>query len=259
MSQFRRRATARKGDANAPASEPRHQSGGVRAFAASGSGSDADGFGHARSHPSSSRASSSARSRQAQTVPSVADTERPRASAAARPERFLGVSSHSSYGVERGQEETRSSLDARAGAARSRRPARRPADDGARPEASLGSGPRRPRLRPRRAEPALVCDLKYIQTGQGFLFLAAVQDVYSRRIIGWSMCDDLKAELVLDALGMAVSARGSDSAGVVAHSDHGAQPRFKRSLQHRLVGQSVEARRGPRLASSSRGSFVAGC
>ena len=30
-----------------------------------------------------------------------------------------------------------------------------------------------------------VCDLKYIQTGQGFLFLAAVQDVYSRRIIGW--------------------------------------------------------------------------
>ncbi|MBA3262521.1 MAG: DDE-type integrase/transposase/recombinase [Thermoleophilaceae bacterium] len=69
----------------------------------------------------------------------------------------------------------------------------------------------------------MVCDLKYIQTGQGFLFLAAVQDVYSRRIIGWSMRDDLKAELVLDALGMAVSARGSDSAGVVAHSDHGAQ------------------------------------
>ena len=68
-----------------------------------------------------------------------------------------------------------------------------------------------------------VCDLKYIQTGQGFLFLAAVQDVYSRRIIGWSMRDDLKAELVLDALGMAVSARGPRSAGVVAHSDHGSQ------------------------------------
>ena len=58
-----------------------------------------------------------------------------------------------------------------------------------------------------RAEPnrLWVCDLKYIQTGQGFLFLAAVQDVFSRRIIGWSMRDDLKAELVLDALGMAVS------------------------------------------------------
>jgi putative transposase len=76
-----------------------------------------------------------------------------------------------------------------------------------------------------RAEPnrLWVCDLKYIQTGQGFLFLAAVQDVFSRRIIGWSMRDDLKAELVLDALGMAVSVRGGDAAGVVAHSDHGSQ------------------------------------
>jgi putative transposase len=68
-----------------------------------------------------------------------------------------------------------------------------------------------------------VCDLRYVQTGQGFLFLAAVQDVFSRRIIGWSMRDDLKSELVLDALGMAVTARGGDAAGVVAHSDHGSQ------------------------------------
>jgi putative transposase len=76
-----------------------------------------------------------------------------------------------------------------------------------------------------RAEPnrLWVCDLKYVQTGQGFLFLAAVQDVFSRRIIGWSMRDDLRSELVLDALGMAVNARGSNSAGVVAHSDHGSQ------------------------------------
>ena len=75
-----------------------------------------------------------------------------------------------------------------------------------------------------RAEPnrLWVCDIKYIQTGQGFLFLAAVQDVFSRRIIGWSMRDDLRAELVLDALGMAV-ARAGQPAGVVAHSDHGSQ------------------------------------
>ena len=76
-----------------------------------------------------------------------------------------------------------------------------------------------------RAEPnrLWVCDLKYIQTGQGFLFLAVVQDIFSRRIIGWSMRDDLKAELVLDALGMAVTTRGDQAAGVVAHSDHGSQ------------------------------------
>lgn len=67
------------------------------------------------------------------------------------------------------------------------------------------------------------CDFKYIQTGQGFLFLAAVRDVFSRRIIGWSMRDDLKSEIVVDTLGMAVTARGGDAAGVVAHSDHGSQ------------------------------------
>jgi putative transposase len=67
-----------------------------------------------------------------------------------------------------------------------------------------------------------VCDIKYVQTGQGFLFLAAVQDVFSRRIVGWSMRDDLKTELVLDALGMAISGRQIDS-GLVAHSDHGGQ------------------------------------
>jgi putative transposase len=48
-----------------------------------------------------------------------------------------------------------------------------------------------------------VCDLKYVQTGQGFLFLAAVQDVYSRRIVGWSMRPDLEA---VDALEMAMPA-----------------------------------------------------
>ncbi|TML88345.1 MAG: DDE-type integrase/transposase/recombinase, partial [Actinobacteria bacterium] len=76
-----------------------------------------------------------------------------------------------------------------------------------------------------RAEPnrLWVCDLKYLQTGQGFLFLAALQDVFSRRIIGWSMRDDLKAELVLDALGIAVSVRGDDAAAAVADSDHGSQ------------------------------------
>jgi putative transposase len=75
-----------------------------------------------------------------------------------------------------------------------------------------------------RAEPnrLWVCDIKYVGTGQGFLFLAVVQDVFSRRIVGWSMREDLRAELVLDALGMAVVQRRT-GAGVVAHSDHGSQ------------------------------------
>jgi putative transposase len=75
-----------------------------------------------------------------------------------------------------------------------------------------------------RAEPdrLWVCDIKYVGTGQGFLFLAAVQDVFSRRIVGWSMRDDLRAELVLDALGMALTQRRARP-GCVAHSDHGSQ------------------------------------
>ena len=75
-----------------------------------------------------------------------------------------------------------------------------------------------------RAEPnrLWVCDIKYVGTGQGFLFLAVVQDVFSRRIVGWSMREDLRAELVLDALGMAVAQR-RPGAGVIAHSDHGSQ------------------------------------
>ena len=67
-----------------------------------------------------------------------------------------------------------------------------------------------------------VCDIKYVQTGQGFLFLAAVQNVFSRRIVGWSMREDLTAQLVLDALGMAVTQRNTTT-GLVAHSDHGSQ------------------------------------
>lgn len=68
-----------------------------------------------------------------------------------------------------------------------------------------------------------VADIKYVQTGQGFLYLAAVQDAWSRRIVGWAMRDDLSTELVLDALGMAVHQHGPTSAGVTAHSDHGSQ------------------------------------
>ena len=50
------------------------------------------------------------------------------------------------------------------------------------------------------------------------------------------MRDDLKADLVLDALGMAVTARGDRAAGVVAHSDNGSQGGFKWSSQHLDLG-----------------------
>jgi len=67
-----------------------------------------------------------------------------------------------------------------------------------------------------------LADITYLPTREGWLFLAVVLDVYSRRIVGWSMRNDLKAELVVDALGMAVTRR-KPPAGVVHHSDRGSQ------------------------------------
>jgi putative transposase len=65
-------------------------------------------------------------------------------------------------------------------------------------------------------------DIKYVRTWQGWLYLAAVMDLYSRRIVGWSMRPDLEAELVVDALEMAI-ARRRPEAGLVHHSDQGSQ------------------------------------
>jgi len=66
------------------------------------------------------------------------------------------------------------------------------------------------------------CDITYIPTAEGFLYLAAVIDVFSRRIVGWSMADYLRAELCVDALQMAI-ARRRPGAGLLHHSDRGVQ------------------------------------
>jgi len=66
-----------------------------------------------------------------------------------------------------------------------------------------------------------VADITFVPTAEGYLFLAAVLDVYSRRIVGWSMSDSLKAPLVCQALSMAVEQRRPTE--VIHHSDHGSQ------------------------------------
>jgi putative transposase len=67
-----------------------------------------------------------------------------------------------------------------------------------------------------------LADITYIPTHEGWLFLAAVVDCFSRHVVGWSMRDDLRSELVVDALSMAV-ARRRPKAGVIHHSDRGSQ------------------------------------
>jgi putative transposase len=75
-----------------------------------------------------------------------------------------------------------------------------------------------------------VADLKEVPTGEGKLYLAAVTDCFSRRIVGWSMAEHMRSELVVAALEMAVSRRRPGE-GLVHHSDHGSQPGLNRSSQ----------------------------
>lgn len=67
-----------------------------------------------------------------------------------------------------------------------------------------------------------VADITYLRTWEGWLYLAAVQDAFSRRIVGWAMAGHMRAELVVDALQMAL-ARRRPEAGLIHHSDQGSQ------------------------------------
>jgi putative transposase len=65
-----------------------------------------------------------------------------------------------------------------------------------------------------------VCDITYLRSWNGFLYLAFVLDCFSRRIVGWQLATRMRAELVLDALEMANGLR-RPAAGLIAHSDRG--------------------------------------
>ncbi len=65
-------------------------------------------------------------------------------------------------------------------------------------------------------------DITYVPTDEGWLYLAVILDLYSRRVVGWAMGAEITAELVLAALQMAVTNRAIPS-GLIYHSDHGSQ------------------------------------
>jgi transposase InsO family protein len=67
-----------------------------------------------------------------------------------------------------------------------------------------------------------VTDITYIKTGEGWLYLASILDLYSRRVVGWSMSERQTTTLATDALSMALRAR-RPAAGLVHHSDRGCQ------------------------------------
>jgi transposase InsO family protein len=90
-----------------------------------------------------------------------------------------------------------------------------------------------------------VADITYIPTREGWLYLAAVEDLYSRMVVGWAMADHMESRLVVDALAMAV-ARRLPSEGLLAHSDRGSQ--YASDHYQRLL-----ARHGIDCSMSERG------
>ena len=103
-----------------------------------------------------------------------------------------------------------------------------------------------------------VADITYVSTWEGFLFLACVIDTWSRRVVGWSMRDDLRSELVVDALGMALTQRKPEP-GLVHHSDRGSQYTslaFGKTMQDAGVMPSM-GRRGDAFDNAVAESFFA--
>jgi hypothetical protein len=96
-----------------------------------------------------------------------------------------------------------------------------------------------------------VTDITEHATREGKVYCAVVLDVFSRRVVGWSIDASPTAGLVTNALGIAIQTR-TPPTGAITHSDQGVQPGFNRSLQHCLVGSRVDGRWRLRLAFQSR-------
>ena len=102
-----------------------------------------------------------------------------------------------------------------------------------------------------------LADITDLPTGEGCLYLTAVLDLVTRKIVGWSMREHIRTELTWAALMMATQ-RQRPAAGLICHSDRGNQLEFKRSSQHHLARRPAQ-RRAPLPASSSSASCAVGC
>ena len=102
-----------------------------------------------------------------------------------------------------------------------------------------------------------LADITYVKTDEGFLYLAFVLDAHSRRLVGWSMAEHLRTELVIDALEMAVWRRRPE-AGLVHHTDRGSQYTalsFGKRLEEVGIVPSM-GRTGSALDNAMAESFV---
>jgi putative transposase len=120
------------------------------------------------------------------------------------------------------------------------RPRRRrlPVDSGIRPTALLPANTLDRDFQADRPNAKWVADFTYVWTAEGWLYVAVVLDLFSRRIVGWSMRADMTSELVTGALMMAVWRRGRPRS-VLHHSDRGSQYGSE-AFQRLLVENGIE-------------------
>jgi transposase InsO family protein len=106
-----------------------------------------------------------------------------------------------------------------------------------------------------------VADITYVPTREGWLYLAVVEDLFSRMVVGWSMSETMTSRLVVDALEMALARRLTltGSSALVAHSDRGSQyasEHYQRRLRDERIACSM-SRRGDCWDNAPMESFFA--
>lgn len=104
-----------------------------------------------------------------------------------------------------------------------------------------------------------VADITYVPTREGWLYLAVVEDLFSRMVVGWSMSEAMTSRLVVDALEMALARRLKGSSALVAHSDRGSQyasEHYQRRLGDERITCSM-SRRGDCWDNAPMESFFA--
>jgi putative transposase len=109
-----------------------------------------------------------------------------------------------------------------------------------------------------RPDAVWLADLSYLPTDEGWLYLAAIKDMATREIVGWSMADHLRAGLCVDALVMALQ-RHRPPEGLIHHSDRGVQyaaEPYRQVLERHGITQSM-SRRGSCLDNAPMESFFA--
>jgi transposase InsO family protein len=102
------------------------------------------------------------------------------------------------------------------------------------------------RFNPKTINHSWVADITYVRTRSGWLYLAAVMDLYSRKIVGWAMAPHMRAELVCSAMQLAVAQR-QPGPGLIAHSDRGSQ-------YAGAAYQGLLARHGMQCSMSEKGN-----